>query len=122
MSAARARIATLDQLRTSQSVAFDFREEGIPRQGFLAFHEGRVVAYENRCRHLPLPLDYGDQRFFTPDGGHFICQNHGALYEPLSGRCVAGPCAGAALRPLAIEITDNEIFLVEPGVEALTGG
>ena len=26
---------------------------------------GKLFAYENTCRHIPISLDYGDNRFFT---------------------------------------------------------
>lgn len=92
---------------------FQYREEGIPREGFLAWHEGRAVCYENVCRHVPITLDYGDGKFFTPDRSHFVCQTHGALYEPESGRCIAGPCQGAFLKKLPIRLDHGEIFLIK---------
>jgi nitrite reductase/ring-hydroxylating ferredoxin subunit len=79
---------------------------------FVANFKGEIVAYENLCRHLPITLDYGDGEFFSNDGSLFVCQTHGAFYEPKSGLCVAGPCTGASLIPLETEQTDGHIFLV----------
>ncbi len=80
--------------------------------GIVIRFEGRIHAYENRCQHLPLPLDYGDGQFLTPDGRHLICRNHGALYDPATGLCVHGPCLGASLRPLPIRVEEGEVRLV----------
>ena len=35
----------------------------------------------------------------TRDGSLILCGWHGAVFEPLSGACVGGPCAGARLTP-----------------------
>jgi nitrite reductase/ring-hydroxylating ferredoxin subunit len=114
MSKAR-RLANLAELQQRKTITFAYKEEGISREGFLAWFNGQVVAYQNTCRHIPIRLDYGDGRFFNPDGTHFVCQTHGATYEPLTGQCIAGPCTGAALKKIPIEILNDEIWFEEPG-------
>lgn len=97
------RIASAEQLQADgQSVKFYWESGGRQREGFAARVAGKIVAYENVCRHQPLPLDYGDGRFFTTDGAHFICQNHGALFDPVTGVCVRGPCDGESLKALSL--------------------
>ncbi|MHB8522549.1 MAG: Rieske (2Fe-2S) protein [Limisphaerales bacterium] len=108
----KVRVASADELTEGRTAKFEFVREGSTRNGFVARFRGRWVAYENLCRHLPLTLDYGDNRFFAPDGKHFVCQNHGAVFEPLTGLCVRGPCLGASLKPLQIEVVEGEIWLV----------
>ena len=108
------RLATISELREKRTLRFTYKQEGIPREGFLAWFRGKIVCYENVCRHLPVTLDYGDGNFFTPGGDHFICQTHGATYEPLTGHCIAGPCTGASLKPLNIGITGEEIWFEDP--------
>ena len=76
----------------------------------MAFFAGRVVAYENVCRHIPITLDYGDARFFNAEGTHFVCQTHGATYEPLTGKCIAGPCVGASLKPLEVQVIEGVVW------------
>jgi nitrite reductase/ring-hydroxylating ferredoxin subunit len=107
-------IGSLEELKRAHTLKFTYREEGISREGFVAWFEGRVVAYENVCRHIPITLDYGDARFFNPEGTHFVCQTHGATYEPLTGTCIAGPCVGASLKPLKVEVIGDEIWFEEP--------
>ena len=96
-------------LQIGETMVFDYTEVGIPRQGFLARLEDGWVAYENRCRHLPISLDMDDSQFFTRDNAYFFCQSHGALYEPQTGKCVQGPCAGAALKPIPLIIQEHQI-------------
>ncbi|MFN7140010.1 MAG: Rieske (2Fe-2S) protein [Limisphaerales bacterium] len=108
----KVRIADANQLADGQTVKFTFKRGNRPAEGFLARFAGQLVAYENVCRHIAISLDYGDDRFFSRDGKHFICQSHGALYEPLTGLCVAGPCAGESLKPLKIAVKEGSVWLV----------
>ena len=108
------RICKAPDLPAGKSIKFVYKVDGINIEGFAANFRGNLVAYENTCRHLPIPLDYEDNQFFTPDGEHLICQTHGAVYHPLSGHCLAGPCAGARLNKLhAVEI-EGEIWVNLP--------
>jgi len=105
------RVAHIQKLRDQQTIKFKFRRDGISRAGFAALVEGQVVAYENVCRHIPISIDYGDNRFFTSDGKHIICQTHGAMYEPLTGFCMRGPCEGASLFKIPFEVRDEELWI-----------
>ena len=109
----RQRLAALADLPPGTTRKFNYKDaDGIAREGFVANFRGKLVAYENTCRHLALPLDYADNRFFTGDGKFFICQSHGATYEPLTGLCVRGPCPGASLKALAVEIKKDAVWLL----------
>jgi nitrite reductase/ring-hydroxylating ferredoxin subunit len=108
----RQKIARVSELPEGESLKFEFTRNGKLVEGFVARYQNALVAYENRCRHLPLSLDYGDGQFFSRDGKHLVCQNHNALYEPLTGLCVRGPCEGESLKPLKIEIIQDEIWLL----------
>ena len=59
-------------------------------------------------------LDFGDNHIFTRDRRYFACQSHGAVYEPLTGLCVHGPCKGASLKPLAFTIENGELWIDVP--------
>lgn len=104
-------LSRVEELPEGSTLKFQFEQEGIQREGFVAHVQGRFVAYENVCRHLPLSLDYADNRFFTPDGRNFICQTHGAVYDPLTGVCLEGPCPGTKLKRLELEIENGQIWL-----------
>ena len=58
-------------------------------------------------------------RWITMTAGSFhatanilSARHHNAIYEPLTGLCVRGPCEGESLKPLKIEIIQDEIWLV----------
>ena len=86
---------------------------GSPRQAIVLRDQAGVLrAYVNRCRHLPIPLDGGSQRFFDDSGDLLMCGTHGALYRREDGLCVEGPCRGLSLRPLPVsEDPDGTIWI-----------
>ena len=73
---------------------------------------GKPFAFVNRCPHAGTELDWQPGEFFDLTGLYLACSTHGALFEPRSGRCVAGPCRGASLEPLAIRERDGQVFLL----------
>ena len=75
----------------------------------IRFH-GRVHAYVNRCAHIAYELDFQPGKFFDGDSVYLICSTHGALYEPDTGRCVAGPCKGHALKRVPVVERDGEVL------------
>jgi nitrite reductase/ring-hydroxylating ferredoxin subunit len=78
---------------------------------FLVNDGGRFYAYVNRCRHMSTPLDFIRNRFVSEDGRYLMCYTHGALYEPASGLCVAGPCKGESLYPLPVRVDGREVLV-----------
>ena len=104
-------ICETGQVRDGQSVKFRFCQGAEKFEAFLVCHEGRYYAWRNQCAHLPLPLDLGDNDFFTLDSRHLICRTHAAVYEPASGECISGPCAGKWLIPVEVEVRGNEVVL-----------
>ena len=99
------------QLKEKNSKKFSFVREGQALEGFVVHFRGKFYAYLNLCRHMTLPLDWGDEDFFTEDKKFVICRNHGAVYKPATGLCVAGPCAGLSLEKLQVEQKDGKIYI-----------
>jgi nitrite reductase/ring-hydroxylating ferredoxin subunit len=82
--------------------------------GFVVNFRGRFYAYVNRCCHIPIPLDWTDNEFFTRDKRHLICLNHGATYEPNTGLCVDGPCPGEYLEVLPVVVKRGQVIVYCP--------
>ncbi len=61
----------------------------------------RVQAWLNICPHAGRRLDYAPGKFLL-DQGRLVCAAHGASFELEHGVCVAGPCRGASLVPVAV--------------------
>lgn len=87
-------------------------QQGRPIVALLLRDErGRVVAYRNMCRHLPVPLDGGTGRFLSEDRAHLICGTHGATYRLGDGYCIEGPCAGRALHRLRVSLRGHDLYV-----------
>lgn len=97
-------------IKKAKSGKFMFKLPEGREEGFAVYFKGKFYAYINRCKHVSIPLDFGDNDFFTDDGKFLLCKNHGALYKPDTGECVAGPCSGAYLDPLPVEIKSNKLY------------
>jgi nitrite reductase/ring-hydroxylating ferredoxin subunit len=92
-------------------VRFRLREEDRDEKGFAIRHFGIVHAYVNVCPHAGTELDWQPGEFFEESGLYLMCSTHGAMFEPSNGFCVAGPCRGASLQPIAIRESDGQVFL-----------
>ena len=84
---------------------------GEPRPCFVVRYDGRPRAWLNRCAHVPMELDWLPGKFFDAGGLYLICATHGATYEPDTGRCIAGPCRGAALEPVPVSEHDGAVWV-----------
>lgn len=68
---------------------------------------GRLRAYMNLCKHLPIPIDGGSGDLLDDDRLHLICRTHGALYRMKDGVCIEGPCTGETLDVLTLRDGDD---------------
>lgn len=84
-----------------------------PLRGFVVRQGEQLRAYVNRCPHAGHMLNLKPNQFFAPQEGLLLCSSHGALFEALTGECVAGPCVGKSLRALDVEIKDGLVLLRE---------
>ena len=78
---------------------------------FLVRKGGLVAAYVNSCPHTGGPLDWVEHQFFDLDRQYILCATHGALFRLADGHCLAGPCKGKSLTPIAITVTAGEVRL-----------
>ena len=108
-------IACTDELRPGESKRFLLECDGREIAGFLLNVAGAFHAYVNRCRHVPMELDWVENQFFTEDGQFVQCATHGAYYVPTTGECVAGPPCGKALVRIPIRIENGTILGECPG-------
>ena len=95
----------------ADGVRFRIRPLDQHEGGFAIRYMGIARAFVNRCPHAGTELDWEPGRFFDESGLYLICSTHGAIFEPHTGYCVAGPCRGAALRKIEVGERDGEILL-----------
>jgi nitrite reductase/ring-hydroxylating ferredoxin subunit len=91
-----------------------FEIDGCPgdRAIFLVRRGDVVAAYVNSCPHTGGPLDWVEHQFLDIERRHILCATHGALFRFEDGHCLAGPCKGKSLTPVAIAVTAGEVRLV----------
>ena len=91
--------------------SISYAEEGQQWEGFVVRFAGEVRAYENHCPHTGANLNWSDDQFFELDHKFLQCSLHGALFQPLSGECVWGPCVGKNLKSLPVKLVDSQVFI-----------
>ena len=84
-------------------------------ESLVLFRQGaQVRAWLNVCPHAGRRLDWAPGQFLKSREGLLVCAAHGASFELDGGLCVAGPCRGDALRPVAVEVRDGQVWLADP--------
>jgi nitrite reductase/ring-hydroxylating ferredoxin subunit len=93
-----------------QAVSFDVLLWRQPARAFALRFDGQVVAYINRCAHVPTEMDWQPGQFLDMDKRWILCSIHGAAYEPSDGRCVGGPCGRGKLMRVAVAERDGQVY------------
>ena len=122
--ASRYKVARLGDVKPGESLKFLLPIRGADEECFLINFGGELHAYVNRCRHVPIPMDWVDNQFFAEEGRYLMCQTHNAYYEPASGECIAGPASacGKLLYRVPLEVTDDSIYARPPEEEFADDG
>ena len=107
---AQALCASADLVERGQALVFDVLQYGEPVRAFALRFEGKVVAYLNRCLHVPTEMDWKPGEFLDSDKRFILCSTHGAAYEPIGGRCVAGPCGRGRLTAVEVKESDGQVY------------
>ena len=92
------------------ALGFDVLHYRAPARAFALRFEGRVVAYLNRCLHVPVEMDWNPGDFLDRDKTFILCATHGAAYEPLTGRCAGGPCGRGRLTVIETVERDGQVY------------
>jgi nitrite reductase/ring-hydroxylating ferredoxin subunit len=81
-----------------------FDISGAAKQVVVVRRGERVWAYVNRCPHFSVPLDFDPGEIACYRGQVLMCAHHSALFRFEDGHCIEGPCTGAALDPVPIDV------------------
>jgi nitrite reductase/ring-hydroxylating ferredoxin subunit len=108
-------IARTSELPPGRTKKFVLECDGREIEGFVLNVAGAFHAYVNRCRHVPMGLDWVENQFFTEDGQFVQCATHGAYYLPDTGECIAGPPCGKSLVRVPLEVDGDTIRAGCPG-------
>jgi nitrite reductase/ring-hydroxylating ferredoxin subunit len=92
-----------------KGVVFDVMLWRQPARAFALRIDGAVVAYINRCAHVPTELDWNPGEFLDAARTTIVCAVHGAQYAPASGHCLGGPCGRGRLMAVTVSESGGEV-------------
>ncbi len=102
--------ASTDLAERGRAWVWDVLQYGRPARAFAMRFDGAVVAYLNRCVHVPTEMDWQPGEFLDVDRRWILCSIHGASYEPANGRCVGGPCGSGRLTPVGVHEQRGQVY------------
>ena len=97
-------LLALDDLPDGGLLELEAEIDGVAESLILHRKGASVRAWLNICPHAGRRLDWAPGKFLMSKDGLLVCAAHGASFELEQGVCVAGPCRGASLVPLAVAI------------------
>lgn len=107
----RRQVGHLDAWAPGHGEAFEAQVRGDLRPCFVVRTATGVFAYLNVCAHRNQPVLVDDQA--CDDSGLVECRAHGAKYVAETGECIKGPCIGARLVPVPLEVEDGVVYAVD---------
>ena len=100
----------VDDLQEKSCKEFSIKVDNDTIELFLVKEENEIYAYQNKCPHTGVTLNWQPDQFLSHDH-HFIqCSTHGALFRINDGFCVRGPCNGASLKAITLSNKDGQLF------------
>ena len=106
-------ICALAELDDPGARGFTMGRGDWPLRGFVVRRGAEVRAYVNHCPHAGHALNLRPHAFLAPDAPLIRCSSHGALFEIETGLCLAGPCAGAQLRAVALRLERGYVLIAD---------
>jgi nitrite reductase/ring-hydroxylating ferredoxin subunit len=107
-------VGTVGDLAPGETRKFLLPTDGEPTEAFVVNVGGELHAWVNRCRHVPLTMDWVEGRFLDETGCFVVCATHGALYEPDTGECVSGPPFGRVLIRVPLRTEGDQVIATVP--------
>lgn len=114
-------MADLDDVPDDSTLLVTLREGFDETEALLVRLDGEVACWRNYCMHwTDVRLDKGDGA--PTRGGEIVCGKHGATFDRATGECTHGPCEGAFLEEVDVEVRDGGVYLTDPDYEFVRRG
>lgn len=97
------------QQRSEYGFQLKLPHEPFMLEGFLIWYDEQPYAYQNRCPHQQVSLNWNPHQFWDREQRFIQCSTHGALFEPENGVCVHGPCLDDTLVPFQVRIKEGQV-------------
>ncbi|MFB6268361.1 MAG: Rieske (2Fe-2S) protein, partial [Halobacterium sp.] len=115
-------IAAVEEVPADGSFLYTLADDGEEREAILLrLSDGTVSSFLNYCMHwTDVKLDTGDGA--PVRNGDVVCRKHAATFEKDTGVCTHGPCEGAQLDPVDVEVRDGDVYLADADYEFVAAG
>lgn len=98
-------LCSIHDIPEDESRGFDVDGQSL----FAVKKDGQIYVYVNSCPHIGIALEFQPDEFLDMEKRFIQCANHGALFEIENGDCIAGPCAGKALKAVPFTVENDNI-------------
>ncbi|WP_255148651.1 Rieske (2Fe-2S) protein [Halorarius halobius] len=106
------RLAAVEDVPAESTLLVTLREGSDEREALLVRLDDGVACWRNYCQHwTDVRLDRGSGA--RVKGGEIWCQKHAATFDPTTGECTFGPCEGAYLEEVDVEVRDGGVYLAD---------
>ncbi|MGE0746857.1 MAG: Rieske (2Fe-2S) protein [Rhodospirillales bacterium] len=78
---------------------------------FVVRRGARIWGYRNVCPHQGVNLDWKPDVFLSVDKSVIQCATHFAKFNIDDGYCIAGPCMGRRLMPVAVRVDGGDVVM-----------
>jgi nitrite reductase/ring-hydroxylating ferredoxin subunit len=109
MTAAR-RLCALADLPDGGVTLIDAPDQPLEDAVLLVRRGDAVLGFVNCCPHMGFTLDWKPARIALDGGAYLRCVHHGAIFRSADGVCIAGPCPGETLTPVALTVVEGEVW------------
>ena len=104
-------LCRLDEMQDPGSRGVTLQQGAQLLDAFVVRKGRSVYAYINSCPHTGSPLDWNEHEFLSLDKSYIQCAMHAALFRLVDGLCVAGPCTGASLTAIPVEVKAGVVVI-----------
>lgn len=106
------KLGTVDMVPDKSARGFDPTQSGNVTV-FVVNRQGHFYAYRDVCPHYgDTTLPWKKHAYLDSQGKHIVCAAHRAIFTIDTGECLSGPCRGAYLKPVPLEVRKgNELWI-----------
>ena len=106
------RLAPLNSIPAGEARGFAIETRAGSRRIFIVRRGENIHAYDNRCPHTGVTLDWMPDQFLDITGKLIQCATHGALFRIEDGLCIHGPCLNQSLQSIPVTLRDGMVAVV----------
>ncbi len=102
------KICKIEELVENKAIIKKSEDKYLP--GIIIYkNNNSIYIWLNNCPHANLTLDIIEGRVQSKDND-LLCANHGAKFNPITGKCIKGPCKNSYLKKFPFKIKNNYVL------------